>query len=51
MIVGKFQQLKQKVTVPYVWNDRSYAGRLFGIRIGNTLKEINIDKEMPKTQF
>ena len=24
MVVGKFQRLKNKVTVPYVWADRSY---------------------------
>lgn len=46
MIVGKFEKLKNKTTVPYVWADRSLPNRLLAIKIGNTLKEVNIDQGM-----
>jgi len=46
MIVGKFTRISSKVSNPYVWADRSYNNRLLAIKIGNVIREINIDKAM-----
>eukprot|EP00347_Sterkiella_histriomuscorum_P017164 403350423 len=51
MIVGKFHKIKNKITVPYVWQDRTLPNRLLAIKIGNSLKEINIDQGMQKLIF
>ena len=51
MIVGKFTKISSRVSHPYVWADRSYSNRLLAIKIGNVIREINIDKALQKTRI